>query len=235
MVESGQDKSKKLQNVDNNSDDKNIPKERKKPKSLWGKIWHFLWYEDSVLSWIVNIILAFLIIKFLVYPGLGLALGTSYPIVAVVSESMEHNANLDTWWEKKLCCTKSCDITSKASSYYPNDKISFDNFKQFPLKNGFNKGDIIVLSRAENLKAGDVIVFQTSRPDPIIHRLIRIREVNGQKIYETKGDNNCDQITFEGLDETNIRQEQIIGKGIIKIPWLGWVKISFVEMINAVK
>ena len=155
--------------------------------------------------------------------------------MAVVSESMEHKADFDTWWEKKLCCTKSCDLTSKASEYYPNSQISLKQFKEFPIKNGFNKGDIIVLSRAETLKVGDVIVFQTSRPDPIIHRIIRIREVQGQKIYETKGDNNCGQITFEGLDETNIKQEQILGKGIVKIPWLGWVKISFVEMINAVR
>lgn len=228
--------SEKEENLKKDSDVNSVNKEKKhKQKNFWAKLWHFLWYEDSVLSWIVNIILAFLIIKFIVYPGLGLVLGTSYPIVAVVSESMEHNANFDSWWEKSVCCTKSCDLKSKASSYYPNNKISVDQFKDFPLKNGFNKGDIIVLSRAENLKAGDVIVFQTSRPDPVIHRIIKIREVNNQKIYETKGDNNCDQIRIEGLDETNIKQEQIIGKGVIKIPWLGWVKISFVEMINAVR
>ena len=44
---------------------KESAKERKKSKSFLEKTWHFLWYEDSILSWIVNIILAFLIIKFL--------------------------------------------------------------------------------------------------------------------------------------------------------------------------
>ena len=49
------------------------------------KIWKFLWKDDSVWSWIVSIILAFLIVKFAIYPFLGLILGTGFPIVAVVS------------------------------------------------------------------------------------------------------------------------------------------------------
>jgi signal peptidase I len=61
-----------------------------KNKSFWGKLWYFLWHEDSIESWTINIILAFIIIKFLVYPALGFTLGTSHPIVAVVSGSMEH-------------------------------------------------------------------------------------------------------------------------------------------------
>ena len=60
----------------------------KKERSLLGKIWYFVWEEDSVLSWAVNIVLAFFLIKYLVYPGLGLALGTTHPVVAVVSGSM---------------------------------------------------------------------------------------------------------------------------------------------------
>ena len=54
------------------------------------KAWNFFWNEDSVSSWIANIIVAFIVIRFIVYPVLGAALGTSFPIVAVVSESMEH-------------------------------------------------------------------------------------------------------------------------------------------------
>ena len=32
--------------------------------------------EDSILSWIVNIILALIIVKFLLYPGIGFLLST---------------------------------------------------------------------------------------------------------------------------------------------------------------
>ena len=64
-------------------------------KRTWKKIWYFIWEDNSIWSWIVNIILAFVLIKFIVYPGLGLILSTSHPVVAVVSESMEHNGNFD--------------------------------------------------------------------------------------------------------------------------------------------
>ena len=62
-------------------------------------VWKFIWEDDSIWSWMLNIILAFVLIKFIVYPGLGLLLGTSYPVVAVVSESMEHNEPFDEWWD----------------------------------------------------------------------------------------------------------------------------------------
>ena len=74
---------------------------KKKTKKLLKKTWHFIWEEDSIWSWIVNVILAFILIKFIVYPGLGLLLSTSHPVVAVVSESMEHNEmKFDDWWDK---------------------------------------------------------------------------------------------------------------------------------------
>ena len=68
---------------------------------MLGKIWHFIWKDDSLLSWIINILLAFLIVKFLIYPGLGFALGTTYPVVAVVSSSMHHDGDFDQWYEEK--------------------------------------------------------------------------------------------------------------------------------------
>ena len=38
----------------------------------------------------MNVVLAFVLIKFIIYPGAGLIMGTRLPVVAVVSESMEH-------------------------------------------------------------------------------------------------------------------------------------------------
>ena len=72
----------------------------KKVKKDLRKIWYFIWEDNSIWSWIVNVILAFVLIKFIVYPGLGFLLTTSHPVVAVVSESMEHNLRFDDWWEK---------------------------------------------------------------------------------------------------------------------------------------
>ena len=72
--------------------------DKEKVKSFLKRAWHFIWSEDSILSWIANVILAFLLIYFIVYPVLGFIFGTSFPIVAVVSGSMEHNENFNLWW-----------------------------------------------------------------------------------------------------------------------------------------
>ena len=76
------------------------------------RLWNFIWKEDSLLSWVVNIILAFVIVKFIIYPGLGFILGTSYPVVAVVSGSMEHSGyNFDDWWALNSMLYKNFNIS----------------------------------------------------------------------------------------------------------------------------
>ena len=112
------------------------------------KIWHFIWEDDSIWSWLVNIMIAFVLIKYLVYPGLGLALSTSHPVVAVVSESMEHNSAFDGWWDN-------------VNSWYAANEISKEQFMKFSLKNGFNKGDIMMLrgKKPADINVGDVVVF----------------------------------------------------------------------------
>ena len=49
---------------------KKLSRKKAKPegkKLTWKKIWWFIWEDDSWASWFVNVILAFVIIKFLVY------------------------------------------------------------------------------------------------------------------------------------------------------------------------
>lgn len=181
-------------------------------KSKLKKLWHFIWHEDSLLSWIVNIILAFIIVKFLLYPGLGLILGTSHPVVAVVSSSMEHHPNnFEEWWLNK-------------GNYYENINLTKNDFKKFNFKNGFNKGDLMVLIKAKEIKKGDILVFKATTKDPIIHRVIEITN----KGIRTKGDNNLDSRP----DEINIENERFIGKAVFKIPFLGWVKLIFIQIIS---
>lgn len=189
-------------------------------KIILKKTWHFIWEEDSVASWLVNIILAFVLIKFVVYPGLGLILGTGFPIVAVVSSSMEHNTNFDGWWEKN-------------ENFYHESNIQKEDFMKYPYKNGFNKGDIMVLIKAtpEKLNIGDVIVFRDGAPDPFIHRIIKKWSDKGYH-FQTKGDNNPRSIKTEWLDETDIKEEQLLGKTLFRIPFLGYIKIWFVELLK---
>lgn len=216
-------------------------------KAFLKKMWYFIWEEDSILSWIVNIILAFVLIKFIVYPGLGFILQTTHPVVAVVSESMEHgmNSNLNSY----VICDKNFAKKERVDYgrfweicgkwYEENFKITKEQFKQFSFKNGFNKGDIMVLKGANpgSIEIGDIIVFTSKRPDPIIHRVVNKWEKNGEYFYHTKGDHNRASIKDTLIDETNIRQSQVIGKAVLKVPLLGYIKIWFNQIIcyNPVK
>ncbi len=212
---------------------------KEKPKSLPGKVWYFIWEDNSIWSWLVNIVLAFVIIKFVVYPGLGFLLGTSFPIVAVVSGSMEHQGSFGEWW-------------ASSEQDYLKFGITKEEFERYPLKNGFNKGDIIILRGfdSESLKKGQIIVYWTKRPDPIIHRIVSYHN----SAMETKGDNfltNRNQIVHyvnaEGNDvpkgspgaikfhdETDVRENEVIGRAWIRIPLLGYVKIIAVDLWNGV-
>lgn len=200
---------------------------------LLKRFWHFFWYEDSLASWLVNVLVAFVAIKYVIYPLLGLLLGTPFPIVAVVSESMEHGLH-----QGVLCgqqyqeFPESFDKYWKAcGAWYEERGISKKEFQTFPFPNGFNKGDVIVLWRAHarNLEIGDVLIFQGDKPQPIIHRIVTLHEENGAWSYQTKGDHNRDSVN-NGFDETKISQERIYGKGLLRIPYLGWLKIFFVEI-----
>ena len=192
-----------------------------KGKSRLGKAWYFIWEEDSVLSWVVNIVIAFVLIKFLVYPGLGFALGgTSHPIVAVVSGSMEHDVAFDDWWQKH-------------ENFYDKHNISKSEFREYKFDGGFNKGDIMVLykTKPENIEVGDVLVFRSIRPDPIIHRVVDTWEENGSYYFKTKGDHNSVSIKSFKLDETRIPEDQVIGEAVFRVPFVGWVKIGAVELL----
>ncbi len=192
------------------------------------KGWKFIWEDDSPLSWALSIILAFILIKFIVYPGLGFVFSTTHPIVAVVSGSMEHPYDYDEWWNIH-------------QSQYDKAGITKEQFSDFRFSNGFNKGDIIVLrgKKPENIEVGDIIVYYSPRrSDPIIHRVVREWQKDGVYYYTTKGDNNLGS----NPDELAIPADMIVGynkygKGstaLMRVPYLGWIKIWFVDLLRFV-
>ncbi len=194
-------------------------KEEKKRNSLLGKLWFLLWKDDSLKGWIFSIAFIFVFIKFVFFPFMILVTGTSLPLAIVESCSMHHQDNLftefDPWWENN-------------KDKYGEFAIKEQNFEDFPLKNGFTKGDIlfIVGANPKNLEIGDVIIFQANQQNPIIHRIVNMREINGKRIFSTIGDNNSGQLIFE----QNISEEQIMGKAVLRVaPYFGWVKLIFFE------
>ena len=63
------------------------------------------------------------------------------------------------------------------------------------------RGDIVVVEKVNflginefdpnTLKTGDIVVYNARWfPNPVIHRVINVSEVNGTKYYTIKGDNN---------------------------------------------
>ena len=150
---------------------------------------------------------------------MSLFTGTDLPLAIVESCSMYHKGNLlsdyDGWWQNH-------------ESKYLNYEIEKQEFENFKFKNGFNKGDIlfVVGANPEKLKIGDTIIFNTNQKNPIIHRIIDIREENNERIFSTIGDNNNGQLSFE----KNIQSEQLVGKAVFKIaPYVGWIKLIFYD------
>ncbi|MBI3034464.1 signal peptidase I [Candidatus Woesearchaeota archaeon] len=212
-------------------------------KKALRKTWHFIWEDNSILSWAVNVILAFILIKFIVLPGLGLGLGTTHPIVAVVSGSMEHK--IAALPNDAQCAPRLCDRVFREArnvdfdeywqvcgNFYLEKNISKEKFSAFPMKDGFNTGDLILLrgARPEEISAGDVIVFTGQRPDPIIHRVVQKEILDGKYYFTTKGDHN--QVSSEDIGEIRIPADRIIGKSAMKVPFLGYIKIWFVDAIR---
>ncbi len=190
-------------------------------KKFLKSAWHFIWEDNSILSWIVNVVLAFVLIKFIVYPGLGFAFNTESPVVAVVSSSMEHNGkDFDSWWSVK-------------DRHYSQFNITKSQFQKFPMQNGFNKGDLMILrgTDVEKLKPGDIIVFKGGESEPIIHRIVTKTKLGEQYMFSTLGDNNNNQLPYE----KNITKERIVGRAILRIPFLGYVRITFSYLLGTIK
>ncbi|MGM5484283.1 MAG: signal peptidase I [Nanobdellota archaeon] len=215
-----------------------MPKEKRgrKARRIAREVWDFIWNDDSPASWIVNIVLAYLLIKFIVYPGLGMLLSTDFPVVAVVSGSMYHGfadaghygemcgefyppdmeETYDTWWDN-------------CGSFYEAKNITKEEFRDFPMHNGFSKGDIIVIkgSPPDEVEVGDIIVFRGNKSYPIIHRVVDTENRSGKFLYQTKGDHN------ERSDpefEKGITYDKIIGEAYFRIPYLGYLKIWAAEL-----
>jgi signal peptidase I len=215
------------------------------------KIWSWIWNSNSIWSWLVALALIFLIVKFIFFPTLSLIFGTSLPLAGVESSSMDHQIVRDNSEILTLCG----EVYSKQEKkeighidfdeyweicgdwYVDNKHITKPIFEKFTMKNGFRKGDIIIVWGRFTPKIGDIIIFKPNpgsmAPRPIIHRIVSIDE---NKIIQTKGDHNKEQLAssnnFYNTDETNIKEEQIIGKAVFKVPYLGWIKIWFTELIN---
>jgi signal peptidase I len=180
------------------------------------KFWSWLWHSNSLASWIVLAILAFLFVKFIFFPFFGFLLKTNMPFVIVESYSMQHCYSIKS---NPLWHCSFEEYWKNYKDWYEERNISKEKFESFSFKNGLDAGDIAVLKGKKEYGVGDIIVFVADNK-PIIHRIVS-KNCQEKCVYETKGDNNYAQLPFE----KNISQKQVIGKVIIVIPKLGWIKL----------
>jgi len=93
-----------------------------------------------------------------------------------------------------------------------------------------NKGDVLIVKKLNNqelqdLKVKDVLVFNHDSII-IVHRIVKILEVNGERYFYTKGDNNNSE------DGYPIKESDVIGETALKIPYAGNLTIQLNELIN---
>ena len=199
-----------------------------KTKKGFKKFWFLLWKDDSFKGWLFSLIFLFVFIKLIFFPLLNLATGTTLPLAIVESCSMHHEnnvfSNFDEWFERH-------------DRKYEGLNVTKEEFHNFIFKNGFSKGDILFMVKAnpDKLEIGDIIAFNSgTRGIPVIHRIINIREENNEKIFTTMGDNNAGMLIPENnvgkIDERTIKENQLVGKAVVRItPFLGWIKLIFFE------
>lgn len=192
---------------------------KKRIKDFWEKFWFIVWKDNSFKGWIISILFLFVIIKFVFFPILNLITGTTLPLAIVESCSMYHEGNMissfKNWWDRH-------------EDKYEDLSIDKELFKDFSFRRGFNKGDIlfIVGTKPEKLGVGDIIIFEASQANPIIHRIIDIKKENGEYVFSTIGDNNNGQLVFE----KEINEDKIVGRAVFRlVPYIGWVKLVFFE------
>ena len=166
--------------------------------------------EREILETIGYIVLG-IVTAYILNFGLGLALGTDLPVVAVVSDSMTHDSTIEVRHYQYL---------------QENFGYSREEIDSWPIKNGFLKGDALVVKGVDkkDLKVGDVIVFDIpGQKTPIVHRIIKIED-NGKIV--TKGDHNPTHDPWE--------VKKIHGKVILVIPFLGWPKLLLTKLIGGI-
>jgi len=97
------------------------------------------------------------------------------------------------------------------------------------MRPGIDVGDIVIISEVpvEEIQTGDIIQYKIENSSiPVIHRVFEIQKEDNVKIFITKGDDNDEP------DSAPIYAEQIMGKAVFTVPKIGWIPITFKEMIR---
>lgn len=90
-------------------------------------------------------------------------------------------------------------------------------------------GDLVLVVKVspENIRVGDVIVYKKPDGTFIIHRVIKIKNVDNQFYYVTQGDNNPIP-DGPGIPYGNVIGKVVsVGNAPIKVPAIGYLSLMF--------
>ena len=84
-------------------------------------------------------------------------------------------------------------------------------------------GDIVVIKEAKTYSKNDIVSFREGN-SVITHRIIDIADDG----FITKGDAN------NAVDSEVVKQENVIGKEILIIPWIGYISIALKSPVGLI-
>ncbi|MFD0768761.1 signal peptidase I SipW [Bacillus sp. CGMCC 1.60114] len=121
-----------------------------------------------------------------------------------------------------MVCLAFVVISAKASGGEPTVMgYQFKTVLSGSMEPTFLTGSIIAIEPTKDgskYKKGDVITFKEKDNKLITHRIIDVKNTNGQVSYETKGDNN------NGPDLQPVLAENVVGKyADITVPYVGYL------------
>jgi signal peptidase I len=148
-------------------------------------------------------LIAAFIIAWIVYHALAFVIGTSMPIVSVVSDSMYHTSHFDQWWTEN-------------EQHYVQYNITKEQFQNFSSPNGLSRGDLLLVVRADEPEKGDILIYnKLGSTFTIVHRLVGA----GEEAYIIKGDHNIQA-------DAPVLKEYVVGKVLFAVPLLGYPRLA---------
>lgn len=84
-------------------------------------------------------------------------------------------------------------------------------------------GDAVIIKEDESYFVNDIISFREGS-EIITHRIIAITDTG----FMTKGDAN------NTVDSKTVRKENIIGKEVLIIPWIGYIRIAVMSPVGLI-
>ena len=131
-------------------------------------------------------------------------------------------------------------VVPSGSMCIPNDKDGWIH----PFARTLMEGDILIIVPVNpkdlntNYPNSNIIVYNTVEYGRIVHRIVAPTTVNGQLAFYTKGDGNgVDKWpTTPSVSEYDpwspIQANQIVGKVVLRIPWVGHITL-FLQSLTA--